>query len=538
MKGTFKLRMNAFSILKRSIQNRERRGIKMKEKQEIIRLRNHFSYIFEQAWHWLVLFVCILFSSEDSMELGLELIRKGNIVQGILAMGGMLFVLLIICVWYLNRWYRTTITIQDGTITSAKVTLNRRINTMSVSNISNINLEQNLFEMLVGTYKLKIDTNSLSTADTTDLEILLKKKQAEEVRQLLLAMLREGKEEADPDAGKAEEVSAAADEFDIQQGEYDVVYSDKEIVKNALITISVTEFIGALGMILLMAGTVAAIFREEKDILAILGTLLLQFILTGSVVADLVRKCLQNFHFRAKRHKDKIYVACGLLKKKSYVVPVDKINAVTLKYSFIGRICKRAYVKVINIGGQGQEADGMKFLLTDSYEELERKLHILLPEFQLPEIERMVKPPKRLMGMYRVYSIVCAIAAFAVLECVLALMGENGMDGMDFVIGILTGIVAGGLHLYFCYMKYRASGILYTDSNFILSRGIFTKTIQTIPYDRIQFVHMKQGPVMRKLGLLEGNVSILASALSQTQYMGIFDNRDFARLEEKFRETY
>ena len=180
----------------------------------------------------------------------------------------------------------------------------------------------------------------------------------------------------------------------------------------------------------------------------------------------------------------------------------------------------------------------MKLLLTDTYGELGRKLNILLPEFELPQIERMIKPPKRLLGIYRVYAVFSAAVAFAACECTVALTGEGGIGGMAVLAGLLAGAAVGALYLYICYMKYRASGIMYTDKTFILSRGIFTKNIQTIPYARIQFIHTKQGPLMRRLGLLEGNVSILASALSQTQYMGTFDSGDFKRLEEKFRETY
>lgn len=53
-----------------------------------------------------------------------------------------------------------------------------------MSKISNINLEQNLFEMIMGTYTLKIDTSSLTTADNTDLEFVLKKEQAYWVKKL------------------------------------------------------------------------------------------------------------------------------------------------------------------------------------------------------------------------------------------------------------------------------------------------------------------------------------------------------------------
>lgn len=519
---------------------------KQGEKQEIIKLRNHFTYIFEQMWRIVVLFSCILFSSEDSVKLGIELIRQGNVIQGLLAMGGAMLLMLLVCLWYINRWYRTTITIQDGTITSTKATLNRRVNTMSIANISNINLEQNLFEMIVGTYKMKMDTNSLSTADTTDLEIVLKKKDAEQVKQMILGMLREIEEAQETHSGEAPDMKNAnlqeqaaktvsPDAFDVMQGEYDITYSNQEIVKNGLITMSIMEGIVAVCLICSTIITVATIYQEEKDILVIISTIFLELIAAASIVADMVRKWLQDYHFRAKREKDKIYVSCGLLKKKSYVVPVDKINAVTLKYTFIGRICKRAYVKVINIGGQGEEADGVKLLLADSYEELERKLQILLPEFPLPEIKGMIKPPRKLLGIYGAGAFFNGLLAFLGVICIIFFGNDIGIS--YFGVG-LFGLLVGGFGFYIRYMKYLASGILYSDSNFIISRGTFAKTIQTVPYNRIQYIHMNQGPVRRKFGLFEGYISILASAVSRTQYIGVFESREFTRLEERLRETY
>ena len=60
-------------------------------------------------------------------------------------------------------------------------TLNKRKSIRSGSKIylTSMVTEQNfLFEMLIGTYKVKCDTNSLSTADKTDVKIVLKKKEA------------------------------------------------------------------------------------------------------------------------------------------------------------------------------------------------------------------------------------------------------------------------------------------------------------------------------------------------------------------------
>lgn len=44
--------------------------------------------------------------------------------------------------------------------------------------------------MIVGTYKLKLDTSSLSTAETTDVEIVLKKKDANAVKSLIMQMMQ------------------------------------------------------------------------------------------------------------------------------------------------------------------------------------------------------------------------------------------------------------------------------------------------------------------------------------------------------------
>ena len=70
-------------------------------------------------------------------------------------------------------------------------TLNRKKNTIGIKNISNVNTEQNLFEMLLGTYKVKLDTNSLSTADKTDVKIVLKKAQAEWFKNAVMSLMEE-----------------------------------------------------------------------------------------------------------------------------------------------------------------------------------------------------------------------------------------------------------------------------------------------------------------------------------------------------------
>ena len=49
--------------------------------------------------------------------------------------------------------------------------------------------------MIIGTCNLKLDTNSLSTADSTDIKLILKKQQGEELRNYINRLAESQREE-------------------------------------------------------------------------------------------------------------------------------------------------------------------------------------------------------------------------------------------------------------------------------------------------------------------------------------------------------
>ena len=146
------------------------------------RFRNHISIVAEQLGRglWFVGAVAVggvvqnVREAAQLAQLGRE--AGGAVLQGLLVA---LVFLVILVAWQVLVWARTFISIDGTTLVIERNTLNRKVNTIGIGNISNVNTEQNLFEMLVGTCKIKIDTNSLSTADSTDVKIVLKKREAE-----------------------------------------------------------------------------------------------------------------------------------------------------------------------------------------------------------------------------------------------------------------------------------------------------------------------------------------------------------------------
>ena len=147
--------------------------------EENRRFRNHISIIVERTGGILIAFLILFIPSlleniDEAVEAGMELLDG----KGLLVNLGILLLFIIIIAAQVIVWSKTYISIQDNAVIIERNTLNKKKNTIGIRSISNINTEQNLFEMLLGTCKVKLDTNSRSTADSTDVKIVLKKADA------------------------------------------------------------------------------------------------------------------------------------------------------------------------------------------------------------------------------------------------------------------------------------------------------------------------------------------------------------------------
>ena len=158
---------------------------------ETKRFRNHFSDVIEQLGGLLIfLFIVgvqsipdILSDTDgDSNDVVALIDNPKYTMIVIIVVITILAVLGLIIGFKVRRWYKTWIIIGNDTITVERNTLRSVKNTVGIKNISNVNINQNIFEMIIGTCNLKLDTNSLSTADSTDIKLILKKQQGEELR--------------------------------------------------------------------------------------------------------------------------------------------------------------------------------------------------------------------------------------------------------------------------------------------------------------------------------------------------------------------
>ena len=96
-------------------------------------------------------------------------------------------------------------------------------------------------------------------------------------------------------------------------------------------------------LVLSIAGAVfsirEAIFSGSTEGLAgFLVSFLVIFGLFASSFWDIARGFIQYYNFRVRRLEDRLYIQYGLLRKVSYTVPVDKIQALKINQTLSARI--------------------------------------------------------------------------------------------------------------------------------------------------------------------------------------------------------
>ena len=288
----------------------------------------------------------------------------------LLTLGGILLLFLCFLGYQLLIWAKTWIYVSEGTLVIERRTLNRKVHTIAVRNISNINTEQNLFEMLIGTSKLKLDTNSLSTADKTDVRIVLKTSDAEAFRSYLLSLLHP--DQTDPAEGEHDPEHlrpAGPDTYDIHAGLTD-------ICAHGIFSISLLSVLVLAGCVL---GTIGAIsdtvqtgFSGNGPV-GFLVSLLLVLGIFFSALWDILRGFIQYYDFRATRAGDRILIQYGLLKKSSYTIPVDKIQALKLNQSPLARLTGRYMAEIINVGMGDEASERNSFLVLYCKKDILRK---------------------------------------------------------------------------------------------------------------------------------------------------------------------
>ena len=491
-----------------------------------IRFRNHPSIILETSMR-TVIAVLAVFVFNLISEMGDEGIRSADMLL-------LLLIFVVVLVFMLGYqtilWAKTYITIEENTLIIERNTLNKKRNTIGLKTVSNVNLEQNILEMLLGTCKIKLDTNSLSTADQTDVNIVLKKKEAENFRALVLARA-EGQQVQMAGENLSTEVCVAkadvpqSDEAFDRDGADAVIHASiGELMLHGLFSIRIFNLILVAGVLILCIDAYQNEGIPSFDvILSILAFLALTLWPT-------IKEFIKYLNFRIERKKDKVYLSYGVFKKVAYSVPVDKINGIKLSQTWIARITGHYMVEIVNVGMDDDEKEANTFFLPyNMLETLQSQLHQLLPEFDgAIEIKEEKQP-----GVIWLLSLPW-LALYIVMTVVTYLIVEAYTPGASIKYGVILVAVVLLIWRTITRLADFLTKAIKVDEKFLkIVNGRFGRSVLFVKYDKIQYVTGRQCVIAKHFGIQKGTISLLASMKNRIHELPYFKENDMEQLKSR-----
>ncbi len=462
------------------------------------KFRCHPSIILEKTGGKVLILLFLSISSFDDI---IEIYKQESFTNVMLVSLGIIGLLCFILILNIITWYKTYIKVEENTIVIKRNTIISKENTFGIKNIANVNLEQNLFERLMGTYKIKIDTDSLSTANKTDIEIVLSKRDAYELKNKIVKLMNN-------------DSSIENDEVEL---EYDIVYSVVDILKHCFYNLSLLKIMLNLMTIAFVMFTTYQIDEGKGLITNIIVSITCIMTVGKLFIGDLIK----YYNFSIKREENKLYISYGLLKKNKFTVPVDRINSININQTLLSRVFKQYKCEIVTIGVGDDESEGSQILLSSKERDFMKNINILLPEFKLEEFNLQKQHKKT-----HIINVVSTFMSMAFISVIFYIILK--LFDFEFELNIIL-LCWFGVFIFLVLvhvMSYITIGVNLRKDNLITSSGIFSRQISIVQYNKIQHLILHENPVSRRFNLLKCNLFILASLGKSIKNIGYYD-KDF-----------
>lgn len=504
--------------------------------------RLHFSSIIEDfiKGFWVIIVILITNVAQNINQLKVDRITSVEIFASV----GILIAvtILILGILYL-RWRKTYITLTDETLVIERLLLiNKKITTIGLKNISNVDFEQNILEKIIGTAKLKLDTNSLSTANQNDVKIILKLDKIKKLKKSILINIDKATKNINngndinasienSENGESSEKTNIANEFyddnndnNDEKSTFDVKYDFERILQHTLLSIPIFSVVFIIGAAIFFIITLQNPEMTQEFFANTFGSIIAIFIFVVPIIYSTIRTLFKLYNFKAKRVNDKIYISYGLFTTRKYTIPIDKINAVKIKQPTLARIFKKYTVEIVNVGMADEENDVPVLLLMSSKEELQSKLATLLPELKI-NVEEEHQPKEAIIPI----SINFAIWSLFLIIPTIIFLKEYFIIKLILLLAIVIFIITSII------LAYRTRKLGVNEDSIYITKGIFAKTTVIIKIRKIQLLELKNSVLTKKLKIQKLKVNILAATANIEHISGYFKNEIMQKILEKYK---
>ncbi|MEG2016388.1 MAG: PH domain-containing protein, partial [Oscillospiraceae bacterium] len=336
-------------------------------------IRCHFSSIIANTLKTTWVFIAfVVFSLTDEISS----IQESGISSSsaFISIGVFLAIIIAIALFNFFRWRKTFFYVEDGNLVVDKRQLiEQKKTTVKLSSIATVNFQQGIIDRIFNTYRLQIDINSSVTADKTDFNIVLSRSIAEEFKKSLTP---DAPDKIDSDGNT---VKAKSDDITPI-----FEFSTDRVIKHGLLSISVGSVVLSA---IMLAGVLIAQFQDSSAKSSVFSSIIAILLVVGPILVQCVSPFIRYLNFKIGKQNDKAVISYGLITKRQFSVPLEKINAVVLKQPILARFFNLYYGELISVGmGDEENQQTPVFCLLVTKQELDSILSELAPQFVIKGI--------------------------------------------------------------------------------------------------------------------------------------------------------
>ena len=387
------------------------------------------------------------------------------------------------------HWATLRYRIHAGRLEIRQGLLNRSARTIDPARIQNIELVQNLFHTWSGLVELRIETAGEQT--TEGLLSALSVEDATELRNQLAAI----GSLANPDESDAREVDTVTR------------IGLTEILAFGLTqrTIGTVAVITAIGLEVMNQGgpDVAANLTHTMQPTMIIAAFMLAFVVSWTISA--VSSVFRFFGYRMVHLGDAIRTEQGLTTKRRVEIPLSKVQLVRSDEPLMRRMMGYGTVLIETAGlgfveGQQRTAEGMVPMV--ERQDLGRIATTAAPHADVDPWSAQLNPAHP-RSLYR------SLAGATIRAGILVALGMSFFGPIKWALLAILPIAWVG-----AWLDWAKQGWLVTDSAIVSRRGFFNRRTYIVSRDKLQSVHLVQGPLMRLHGLNRLVVSVAGSRIA------------------------
>lgn len=273
----------------------------------------------------------------------------------------------------LMKYLFTYYTISDGRLITESGLFNKKRQEIPLNTITTVDLTQNILYQIFKTYKIKIDNGSQArgAVNSAEVQFALKAGMALQFKELIEKGFSSG--ETEPAAEADLQSAAVSDGGSETTGVpaaagappvHSVQSSPLDFVMLGLLESKLPYLLTLFPVISVIFYALASIglAPEEDEIFRVMESILtgvsagaiitaiIAVTLVSSSIISIMRAVITFMGFRLSADPLKIYIEYGLINKKSFSFPKDKINGIILHQNIFMRIFRRYQMELIVIG--------------------------------------------------------------------------------------------------------------------------------------------------------------------------------------------